>query len=418
MKKFIIFTILLACFGCQQKDSEQPKSERKYNIIEYYSTLPLRESPYADFRGVVRLTKEEVRERNHYEFAYDQDFRLLRVSFKLGDTLVNPNHTANYFFTSPQQRFTYEDNKEIRTFFDRFGNQVEQRNAYKEIYLKDDLGRYTSLYFEDEAGNRIENSWGIYEYTWKLENDGSVIENRVDQEGNPVSLRPGFEFYKIRLCYNQNGLLALMQNVDDEGSLVENNSGVAQDKLHFDKLGRWYGWTVLDAQHNVKRGNGPNVAKGINSTDQFGYERSIRYEDVDGTPIQNSYGFWGSKRFYDKRGNYAYTQFLDKDGNPGINENAGYSIAKYTWNASGKNRTRVDLLGLDNEPVLHKTRGYASIKQEYNGDGNLIKTSYLGLKGELVNRTDNGTAYITYFYDENKKLINRKRFDKDDTEID
>ena len=397
--------------------SQISSEEGMDGFISYYATLPLRESPYPDFKGVVQISKEEAQKRNHYEFQYDSLFRPKIVSFKLGNHLIEPNHTANYFFTTPQQQFAYEGTKEIRTFFDRFGNQITQRKAFKEIYVKDSMGRYTQLYFEDEERNRIENSWGIFEYRWKTNIDGSVVEVRVDQEGNPVSLRPGFEFYAIRLTYYQNGLLALMQNIDETGNLIENNSGVAQDKLHFDREGKWYGWTVLDAQDQLKRGNGPNVAKGINTTNRYGYERSIRYEDIDGSALINSHGFWGSIRYYDRHGNYNYTQFLDKDGNPGINKNTGYSIAKYTWGENGRIRIRIDFLGVDNEPVLHKTRGYASVKQEYDTNDNLIKTSFFGLKGELVNRTDNHAAYILYHYDKNKKLVGIKFYQKDGTEL-
>jgi hypothetical protein len=62
------------------------------------------------------------------------------------------------------------------------------------------------------------------------------------------------------------------------------------------------------------------VAKGINISNNYGYEISIRYEDIDGSPIINAHGFWGGKRFYDKYGNYSYTHFIDSLGNPGINE--------------------------------------------------------------------------------------------------
>ncbi len=383
---------------------------------EYYSTLPLRESPYPDVRGVIRLSKTKAYKRNHYEFKYDEKYRLVSISFKLRDQFIKPNHTSNYFFTTPQQRFSYAGNKEIRTFFDRFGNQITQRKAFKEIYLKDDNGRYKTLYFEDKNGNRIENGWGIYEYQWEVENSGAIIEKRVDKNGTGVSLRPGFEFYTIRLYYHQNGMLSLMQNIDKDG-LKENNTGVAQDKLHFDKKGRWLGWTVLDAKHRIKRGNGPNVAKGINVTDEYGYERSIRYQDVDESAIINSHGFWGGKRFYDKFGNYDYTQFLDKKGNPGINEESGYSTAKYIWSDDGLNRLSVMLLDIHNKPVLHTKRGYAGIKQEYNEDGNVVKTLFVGLTGEPINRRDNQISYIIYEYDKNKKLVDTKTFKKNGDEI-
>ncbi len=417
----IAFLLMIILFSCNSNEEQnQNNSINKINddsIIEYYSTIPLRESPYPSKQGVIRLTKEEAMERNHYQFTFDKNLKLKSISFYLGNELINPNHTSNYFFTTSQQKFEYIDNLEIRTFFDRFGNQRTQRRAFKEIYTLDSFGRYKSLSFEDKSGNQIENSWGISKYEWDIQNDGSVIEKRYNLKGEDKSLRPGFEFYTIRLYFEQNGFLALMQNIDKNGNLVENSSGVAQDKLHFDKDGRWLGWTVLDKNHQIKRGNGPNVAKGINIPDKYGYETSIRYEDIDGTTIINSHGFWGGKRYYDKFGNYDYTQFVDSLGNLGINERTGYATAKYTWSDDGLNRLSLQLLGLNNEPVLHKTRGYASYKNEYNQDGNIIKSSNLGLNNEPINSTGNGISFYTYKYDDNKKRIETKRFDKNGNEL-
>ena len=124
-------------------------------LIEYYSTIPLRESPYPDFKGVVRLSKEEVLGRNHYRFEYDDKFRLENVSFWLGSTLRNPNHTANYFFTTPVQKFEYKDGMEIRTFYDRFGNQTTQRGIHKEVYAINHLGKKTGLHFEDKRVKKL-----------------------------------------------------------------------------------------------------------------------------------------------------------------------------------------------------------------------------------------------------------------------
>ena len=391
--------------------TEIPELESAH--VEYYSSIPLRESPYPRWRGIIRLTEKQSQNRNHYRFEYDDQFRLIKISFQLGQHLQAPNHTANYFFTNSVIHFSYQDNLEIRTFSDRFGNPSLQRGAHKEVFTKDKMGKYQSLHFENEQDEKIENDWGISEYQWQVQQDGAVIEKRFNLAGEAKSLRPGFEFYNIRLYYEENGMLAIMQYIDEEGQLVDNSSGVAQDRLHFDQQGRWYGWTVMDAQHKVKRGNGPNVARGINVPNEWGYEASIHYEDEFGNHVKNNYGFWGSKRFYDTNGNYNYTQFIDKNGNPGINEKSGYSIAQYHWSEDGLRRLQVDLLDVDRRPVLHHTRGYWSIKMDYDRLGNRIRTTYLGLDGQPINRMDNGVAYLEYRYNAQHQLLDTKRFDQD-----
>ncbi|TAI47136.1 hypothetical protein [Flagellimonas allohymeniacidonis] len=408
---FLVSIMLMGCNGSTicQSQSEPLHSEDEF--VEYYSTIPLRETPYPKPMGVVRLTKEMAITRNHYEFLYDSIFRLKSITFKNGVVPVIPNHTSNYFFTSTSQKFDYSENMEYRTFYDRFGNRVNQRGAHREVYVQGEDGRYVALWFENENGNRIENDWGIFEYKWKRENDGSVFESRTNKKGELVSIRPGFEFYDLKLYYNPNGTIALMQNVSKEGTLIENSSGVAQDKLLFDVEGRWLGWMVLDANGKLRKGNGPNVAKGINKSDSFGYEKSITFEDVDGSNIINSHGFYGSIRNYDRFGNYALTHFINENGEPDINEQSGYCFAKYSWDNRGINRTMIELLNVKGEPVAHKSRGYSKIKQEYDSLDRLTQTTFLGVKGNPIDRLDNGISKILYSYDEKNMLISTKRFD-------
>ena len=400
-KIYLVLTAALILYSCHADNKMHSGNEEAGHLTEYYSTIPLRESPYAFFQGIVRLSKEEAMTRNHYRFIYDNLFRLESISFWSGDKLRRPNHTANYFFTAPMQKIEYADKKEIITYYDRFGNPIKQRGAHKSVYSLDKNGRRVALHYEDNKGIIIENSWGISNYIWNHQNDGSIIESRYDLAGNLKPLRPHFEFFRIRLYYEQNGVLALMQNIDEKGVLRENNSGVAQDKLLFDKDGRWLGWTVLNAKNQVHRGNGPNVAKGINIPDQYGYETSIRYEDIDGSSIINSHGFWGGKRFYDNYGNYKSTQFIDSLGNPGINKQTGYCYAVYTWDDKGINLLKYELLDVNKQPVLHKKRGYAKTVYEYNEFDQTTMISYFGKNGEKINRKDNGVSYIIRSYNEN-----------------
>lgn len=409
----ILQTAIVLLCSCNS-DIQKTQSEVFGKLIEYYSSIPLRESPYPDFKGIVRLSEEEALSRNHYRFEYDDKFRLKNVSFWLGSTLRTPNHTANYFFTTPLQKFEYKDRIEIRTFYDRFENQTTQRGVYREVYTINHLGKKTGLHFEDKEGNKIENAWVISDYKWEHQPDGSVIESRYDLKGIMKSLRPHFEFNRIRLFYEQNGMISLMQNIDSQKNLLENSTGVAQDNLHFDKEGRWLGWDVLNKEHKLHRGNGPNVAKGINISNNYGYEVSIRYEDIDGSPIINAHGFWGSKRFYDKYGNYSHTNFIDSLGNPGINEKSGYCYAIYTWDKRGINRQKVELLDTKKEPIIHKSGGYSIIQYEYDENDNIIKTNYLGLEGEKIDRKDNGVSYIIYRYNDEKALTETKRYNKSD----
>ena len=377
-------------------------------FTEYYSTLPFRETPFPDVRGIVPITKNIAKKRNHYKFEYDSKKRLRRVSFLLGNTLRDPNHTANYFYLSSVIEFHYETNKEIRTFFDKFYQPISVRgNVFKEIYELDERNHRKSLYFEDKEGKRIENNWNIARYEWEIQLDGSVIEERYNLKGEVVPMRPGLNFFRLRLIYQHTGFLHIMQNIDEKGQLVENETGVAQDKIESMKDGRWLGWTVMDKHYQLKNGNGPLVSKGIYPSDDFGYEVGAWHEDSQGNPIASAYGFWGSKTQFDDKGNMIFRTFLDSLKNPGPHLQAGYTHLRITWDKKGLNELSRELLDKDMMPINHQKLGYATTKRSYDKKGRLIKVAFYDAKGNLVNRTDNGTAFYEYSYKDNVRTVKR-----------
>ncbi len=410
----VIYQLWLLLFlgACSVEGPTLPVSE-----VRYFSSILLRESPYPYPQGIVPLTQKEALSRKHYRFMYNPKQQLIEVSFWHKNTRVDPNHTANYFMQTSIQRMSYFDDQQIVTYFDRFENPVTLgEGVIRDVYSLDEFGKRVHLHFEDVNGHKVENRWNISDYEWAVQLDGSVIEDRYDLKGQPQNLRTGFPFNRIRLCYEPNGMLALMQNIDSTGKLINNETGVAQDRLTFDALGRWYGWTVLDADNNLKEGNGPGVAKGVNIPDKYGYETKLHYEDRLGQSIKGRYGFYVGRRSYDEFGNYDATWFEDSQGNLKVNELHGYAYADYTWDTSGINLLSIAFYDAQKRPVMRKG-GYHKMVRSYNPDGLLGKIAFYGTEDEKVNRSDNGAHYYEYKYHSNNALQERRRFDKEDREI-
>ena len=63
-----------------------------------------------------------------------------------------------------------------------------------------------------------------------------------------------------------------MQQINDQGALIENSTGAAQDQITTNAAGNFLQWTVLDKDGALEKGNGPNVAIGIQSFNEYGYE--------------------------------------------------------------------------------------------------------------------------------------------------
>ncbi|MCG8577234.1 MAG: hypothetical protein MI810_20290 [Flavobacteriales bacterium] len=393
------------------------KEENKTQHVFYYSTVEFVETPLSKIKGSVPLSKLDAMNRNHYRFVYNDKNQLLSISFFNGETPKKPNHTANLFTLSHRMEFEYDDQIETVEFYNNKGDATKVLgNCSKFIYTHDDLGFRNSLYFLDQEGQRVVNSWGIYVYEWEYLDDGSVIEERYDDLNNKVAIRPGFEFYRLRLCFNPSGHIALMQNIDENGNLIENNSGASQDQITTNAMGHFIEWNVLNNDHQLEKGNGPDVAIGRQTFNTYGYETSLEHLDENEQNIASNYGVCKSVTFFDQFGNIKERAFYNESGSPDLHINAKYHKLIIEWDRRGNRRTSLKYYNIEDKPCEHSDRGYHEVRYEYDVNGRLSKISYLSKDGKLINRKDNGRAYSVLFYDEGSKPIVR-HYDKSKKEL-
>lgn len=394
-------------------NSPQIEHSEDEQRVYYFSTLAFVETPLSPFKGSIPLSAEIASRRKHFRFSYDSLDRLTSLSFYTGDFPSQPNHTANLFFLSHRLEFQYEEDREIISFYDSNGTPTSVLgNCHRFIYQLNELGYRAALYFEDKEGKRIENSWNIFQYTWNYQADGSVIEERFNQKKEAVSIRPGFEFYRLRLYFNPLGHIALMQNIDQEGKLIENSTGAAQDQIKTNAAGNFIAWQVLDKEGQPEKGNGPDVAMGIQSFNEFGYEISLEHRDEKGQRICSKYGICISRTEFDSWGNLKERKFYDTEGRAAQHQIAAYHHLKIVWDKSGRFRESLSYFDTEGRAVSHHRRGYASVSYTYDDEKRLKQISYLNTKGDLVNRKDNGVAFIRYEYNEKGAEVSSIRYNK------
>lgn len=399
MKRFFLIMASAILFACTL--NAMPKGNVVVPIVYYYSTVEFVETPLSYLKGSVPLTKEEALKRNHYRFTYDELHRLTSVSFYNGHTPREPNHTANHFTLAHLMKFSYESNSERITFYNTWGRQISVLGDCREfVYSLDNKGLRKSLHFMDNEGKKVENAWGIFKYHWTYMDDGGIIEDRFNRDGELVSIRPGFKFFRLRLFFDSLGHITLMQNIDQNGNLNENSTGASQDRITTNAQGNLLQWEVLDNDSNLEKGNGPNVAIGIQKIDKYGYEIGLEQQDENHRPIYNHYGICRSRTKYDKFGNMVERRFYDNGNKPSNHKLAGYHRLMIQWDSLGNFRESLSYYDVDNRPTNHQARGYHKAKYNYNEDNLLVKISYLDKTGNLVNRKDNGVSYIEYEYDE------------------
>lgn len=410
MKKLFGIKLLLICSLSLLAKPEE--------IVFYYSTLKFVETPLSYLEGSVPLRKELALSRNHYRFVFDELHQLKSIAFYNGETPRNPNHTANLFMLSHKMEFQYTDSTEQIIFINKDGKETAVLgNCSRFNYSLNKKGYRILLHFLDQDGKKITNAWGIYQYQWIYQKDGSVIEERHDLEGKIVAIRPGFEFDRLKLNFNHLGQIARMQNIDETGSLVENSSGASQDVIYTNHKGNFLSWNVLNNSGDLEKGNGPNVAAGIQAFNEFGYEKRLTHFDEEGNRIYSAYGICESRTEFDEFGNISERRFYDNEGKVGIHLDAGYHKLKIKWSKDGNRRNSISYFNVKNEPVHHKSRGYHKAVYKYNAKNSLVSISYLNNKEELMNRTDNGVAVIEFQYDLNGKVSNQRRLNKDGKEI-
>tara|TARA_R110002073_G_scaffold123234_2_gene266827 strand:+ start:8476 stop:9729 length:1254 start_codon:yes stop_codon:yes gene_type:complete len=415
MKKIIFFvTVILFTAGCAQKTL----SKKEEGQITYFSTIEFVETPLSYTKGSVPLEESIAMKRNHYRFSYDWQNRVKTIAFFNGNQPRNPNHTGNLFTLAHRIEFTYDKNEERVTFYNTKGKQVSVLgDSYTFVFSLNKLGFRETLSFLNEKGNSVENSWNIYKYEWEYFADGSVIEDRFNKKGDQVSIRLGFEFYRLRLFFNNLGHIALMQNIDKEGRLIENSSGASQDRITTNAQGNFLKWEVLDNKHQLEKGNGPNVAVGNQEFNEFGYEISLLHMDEERAPMYSAYGICRGKTKFDAYGNISERFFYDEQNKPSTHKTAKYHSLKMSWDVSGNYRTDLEYFDVEGKPKAHMTRGYHHVKYHYNTQKELVKITYHDIHKELVNRKDNGIAYIKYNYDQEGNRTSIQRFDTKNNEL-
>jgi len=380
--------------------------------VGYYAHMPFRETPFADLRGIYPLTAEAAQIHKHYRLVYDTAGRVVEVSFRLGDALQELNVSRNALTFTPVTRIRYDDGRETRTFFDRHMNPATANGVYREVYELDRDGNRNALYFYDVDGRRIESDWGVYEYRWSVDRRGTVTEQRTDESGDPVAIRPHFPFYCLKLHYDQRGLLALMENFGfDCETLTRNELNAAQDKLQYNAMGGIYAWNVYDADEQRSIGNGPMVARGIMERDALGHTTREYYEDAAGRMITNAYGWTDTYAKFDRHGNMIERSNRDVDGNLANNPALGYARYVLEYDETGQHRVRLSYFDADGNAVAHRKRGYHDVVSDYDSRGNRIRNRFLDTDGAPVERTDTCAAYYGYEYDKRNRPISLRLFD-------
>ena len=402
MDRFYIPLLILTLF------TEEVNSQN-YVRSEFFAVLPFWESPYIPFKGACPITEAEAMKRVHLKIDYDEENRVTTVHVKIG---VHYKEFEGFFghlyINAPLTKVEYANNKEVHSFFDRFGNSMAvMENVYQKVYEKDSMGRNVQLTFKNKAGAATSDAFGNMIYKWHHQSDGSIVEIRKDMDGNLTPLRGSFQFKRTKMVFGPGGYFGILHNVNEKGELINTESGISSFKYYYDSKGRFLRWEVYDK--NGSLGLGPsNTAGETNSFYQYDL-MDISFFNAELEPAQH----WsGAERWHfdvDRFGNRTTLTYQSSDRSP-INANRGYAKVQYKWSNNGRfllSQSYYDESGLKTQ---NSTTGVHEIRYLRNELGQINEIKYLNEHGESTNRLDNGICGIRQEFNSDGVLISSKPY--------
>ena len=380
---------------------------------QYFAQMPFWESPIVPFRGEYPITKEQADKRINLKLDYDEHNRIIQVSARVGNELKPfEGFFGNLYINAPRTTVHYEDLIERHHFFDILGNRIAvQNNVYEKVYTKDKHGRNVSLAFFDKGGQPTEDLDNNRNFEWTYKMDGSIVEKRTDKEGNIVPLRGVFQLMLTRITFGSDGQVNMLQNIDEEGTLINAECGASTFKYFYDQHGRFLLWKIYDKEGNPAIGPSntageQNVFEGINFLGLF-------FFDKEGKPATHWSGAerWAFKN--DHYGNFTEVSYLDASGNLklGSGGNAG---VRFDWDENGRFLKSETYINLNGHPMDHPKLGIATTKYTRNEKGLILAIDYLDAEGKKQARKDNKVTSIKRTYDDKGLLIKSIKYDEMD----
>ena len=333
----------------------------------YYRHLVFRETPYSDTRGNHPIDAATAQKEAHYCFVYDEQDRLIEVSHRIGDDLIADNgNWDSFIWFSPKMTITYEENKEIRCYYNHLNQQIEAHGAmYKAVFLLNEKGQRTAVRFYNKDNQPSENAWGIHRYQWKQLEDGKVIEKRFNLKDEAQTVRPNFTFYTVRLEFGKDDLLDFMYHLNADGKVIRNAMKAGMDRIVYDQEENFSRWMVFDENLKPVEGNAPEFAIGEHLYDCRGNKVELRGFDVVGKNKAMPNGVARTINAYDEFNNQVEVKNYDLAGNLLMH-------AKREFSADGRRIKWLKFYDSNGDIALHPSGQFAALKFEYDDDGSLV----------------------------------------------
>jgi len=380
---------------------------------QYAMGIVFRETPFADIRGTKKMEEHDVDNKKHFELDYDEKGRLVECRYMLNGKLVP---FSDRFVRAPKIKIDYQENEEIRTFYNEFGHRtLVSGNVYETRFALNAEGKRIGLTFYNIAGDIIENDFGIAKYAWETLSNGNVMEWRYNIRDEVVRNRPEFQYFVTLFSYNTHGLLAQMTNLGKEGKTpTPDEANVITTKVRYTAHGQLTEWSNYDRDGKLTRGM-TNIAKIAYIPSDFFSEQEAAFIDENNEPQLTNWGVHKVVYRFDEHGNEVERTFLDTEDRPS-NSNSGIGIIKTTYDADGRFLATRSFFDKEGNPIGLGANKIHEYKTQFDSKGRPVRGSYHNLEGKMVNGSG-GYAIEENHYDEKGRLVERNYLDADENPV-
>lgn len=251
-------------------------------------------TPRMDLQGLHPISVITAEEVVHYQFTYNEKGKVIEIINS------HPSSRGNHplgDIGAYRVQIEYEDNKEIRTFYDKNGKAVRNmREVAKEVYIYDKDGFKTGLTFYDEQDKAIASNWEVAKYMWTKHED-KVIEKRYNLQNEPQVLAPFFTLGTTAIEYGSTGLVTAQYNVDEQYKSKAHSSGMVSYHDFHDQFGSVVFITYRDINGKLIKAADGEFASIFLPRDQFGNVLESVGIDEKGKEV------WHNINAYDTKGN-------------------------------------------------------------------------------------------------------------------
>lgn len=353
-------------------------------VLKYFAKMPGVISPLLEFTPTGELTAKQANKNNHYVARYDDTGRMSSLKY-----FKRTEPSSDSYFYAHEVRYTYEEGKRIRAYFDVDGqpkamsrHYYRSDNVQKEEYILD--GNKTTLHMYGIGGKRVEAGTGTYVFEGEFLEGRGLVQRLYRKDGTPGIIFNYLPFEVSLLTQDEHGFIHQILNFDETTGTVKMHdaAGFSEMRIMFDKYGNELGWDFRNVDGALV-----NRAKDI----------------VDGGHARWIYDFEWIDRTLGQYKSYV-ERYYTADG--AIFCKADIVCATKREFNERTNATRVEIWNESDGLVWDPDQQFAKLEFDYDKEGRRIETRLYGADAKLrtsgfarriYNYADDGTQSVMSF---------------------